>query len=178
MIIIAQLIGLFGLISHVMSFQQSRRGRVLVLLMVGCIFWAVHFLLLGFYTAAVLNLIAAVRSWVFYKFKDRTNKTLLNMFLLILIVSTLVTWQGPISVLPLLASVFSTYASWGVSAQTIRWLTIPSPVLWFVHNVFAGSIGVIADSMVLSSILVGLYRHRNTRERTDVVLKTTTQKMP
>jgi len=178
MILLAQLIGLLGLFSHVMSFQQKRRGRVLVLLMVGCIFWTIHFFLLGFYTAAVLNLIAAVRSWIFYKYKDRTRTTLLNTFLLALLISTLLTWQGPISMLPFLASVFSTYASWGVSAQTIRWLTIPSPILWFAHNVVAGSVGVIADSAVLASILIGLYRNRNVRERTDIVRATTTQKMP
>lgn len=161
MLVIAQIIGFFGLASHVASFQQKTRGRVLLFLMVGCCFWFIHFSLLGFYTAAVVNLILAIRSFVFYRFKNRDNPLILYGFMMAFIIATILTWQGLISLLPLIACLLSTYAGWQMSAQRIRWFTLPVPLFWLVHNIFAGSIAaVIADTSVFISIIVGLWRHR------------------
>lgn len=161
MILLAQAIGFLGLTSHVLSFQQKTRGKVLLFTMIGCIFWALHFSLLGFYTAAAVNLVVALRSFVFYRYKNRDNHLLLYGFMIIFIVSTALTWQGMISSLPLVACLISTYASWQMSAQKIRWFTLPVPILWFSHNILAGSIAaMIADTSVFISIVVGLWRYR------------------
>lgn len=174
--LLAQFIGLLGIISHIICFQQSRRGRVLFIMAIGCFFWAIHFTLLGFYTAAAANIIAALRSFVFYKYKKRDSSLVMYGFIAVFLLATVLTWQGPISLFPLLASIFSTYAGWAVSAQKIRWLTLPAPMFWLMHNVTVHSIGVVSDTLVLISIIVGLYRHRNTREHTDIVRKRSFQK--
>lgn len=159
--LLAQLIGFFGLACHVICFQQSKRGGVLLFTMLGCVFWATHFLLLGFYTAALINLLVAVRSFVFYEVKSHRSDTLLYVFTSLFVVSTLMTWQGPISLLPLAAVIISTYAAWQLSAQKIRWITLPTPVIWFVHNAIAGSIpAMISDASIFTSIVVGLRRYR------------------
>ena len=171
MIWLAQAIGLLGFAAHLLSFQQSRRGRLLVLYVVGAIFWTIHFILLGFYTAAAMNAIAALRSYVFYKYKKRDNNLLVYIFMAVLVVVTAFTWQGYISLLPLIASLISTYASWAESAQKIRWLTLPAPIAWFTHNIQVGSIGAVADTTVFVSILIGLFRHKDTQEKTDTTKK-------
>ena len=170
MMLVAQLVGFLGLASHVLSFQQARRGRVLLLTMIGCVFWATHFLLLGFYTAAVINIVVAVRSYVFFKYKDRRTNKLLYGFILFCVASTIATWQGSVSLLPLAATTISTYASWQMFAQRIRWLTLPVPILWLAHNAVAGSVpAMIADVSVFVSIAVGLWRHRHTGKSAKVV---------
>ena len=171
MIWLVQAVGVLGIVSHVASFQQSRRSRVLLLLMLGCVFWTVHFGLLGFYTAAAANLVAAVRSYVFYAYKRRENNWVLYGFIAAIAAVAVLTWQGPMSLLPFVASLFSTYGGWSASAQRIRWLTLPAPLFWLAHNVLARSVGVVSDVVVLMSIVVGLYRHRGTLERTDTVQK-------
>lgn len=161
MIILAQVIGFLGLTIHVLSFQQKTRGKVLLFTMIGCLFWALHFSLLGFYTAAAVNLVVALRSLVFYKFTNRDNRLMLYGFMAAFVISTIFTWQGIISLLPLAACLLSTYASWQMSAQRIRQLTLPMPMLWFIHNFIAGSIAaMIADTSLFISIVVGLWRYR------------------
>lgn len=173
MMLLAQLIGFFGLASHVLSFQQKTRGKVLLLTMLGCIFWTFHFSLLGFYTAAAVNLIVVVRSFAFYQFENRENPLMLYVFMLIFVVATTLTWQGLISLLPLIACLLSTYSNWQISAQKIRWFTLPAPLFWFTHNVIAGSIAaMIADTSVFVSIIVGLWRYRQTGKHPKTVQDT------
>lgn len=161
MMLLAQAIGFLGVAANVISFQQKTRGKVLFILTIGCFFWTLHFSLMGFYTAAAMSLIASLRFYIFYKYKKRDSNLLLYGFIGLSILLTVVTWQGFISILPFLATAFGTYAAWQMSAQKIRWLTLPTPMFWFAHNIIAGSIAaLISDVSVFISIVVGLWRYR------------------
>lgn len=121
----------------------------------------IHFILLGAYTAAAINVIAAIKSYVYYRNKRRDSWAIPVIFTGILVLSTAVTWQGIISLLPFMAGLIGTYALWMASAQRIRWLMLPGSLFWIVHNILVVSPTAVASDMInIGSILLGLWRHR------------------
>lgn len=74
-------------------------------------------------------------------------------------VSTYITWQGPISLLPLLASTIGGIALWHKDPKSIRRWALIVPPLWFTYNVIVGSYpGMIIEIIMFTSNLVGEYR--------------------
>ena len=63
---ISQVIGFVGTIVSFIIFQQNKRSRIIGLQILSTSLFAVHYILLGAFTGAALNLIAVTRSIVFY----------------------------------------------------------------------------------------------------------------
>lgn len=159
----AQLVGWMAMVFIVLSFQAKHRQRIILLILVGSIAWAAHFLLIGAYTGALLNLIGAARAFAFYKYggSDSRSPWLLWGFITLFLVAGIATWQGPISILPTLGMMISNIALWQRNEQRIRLLILLVSPLWLAYNVLSGSLpGVLNECFVTSSVLIALWRYR------------------
>lgn len=155
-----QLIGLFAVAISLSIFQINDRRKMLKLNIAAAIIYSVHFFLLGATTGAAMNLIAAGRSFAFFN----TNPNKRHLWVLfaacvVSIVGALLTWQGPLSLLPLAGSVSSGFAFWQKNPKhNRRWALISSP-MWFVYNSISGSYpGMIIEVITVISNFVGQYR--------------------
>lgn len=107
-----------------------------------------------------MNLVGAGRSYVFMKVKQDSNNTwILFSFIIIGVLATAISWQGYISMLPLLATSAVAVASWQNNPKHIRRLMMLAPPLWFAYNAISGSYpGMVIEIIMLASNLVGQYR--------------------
>ena len=170
-VIIAHIIGVVGLILFAFSFQAATAKRLLLLRILAGVAMAVHFVLLGAYTAAAVNLIAAIKTLIYYRVTRRDSWAIPVIFTGVLLISTSLTWQGIISLLPFAAGLISTYVLWIGSSQRIRLYMLPVSLLWITHNIIVLSpAAIMSDIINISSIIVGLWRHRAARK--DTVQKT------
>lgn len=128
--------------------------------MVGQILYAIHFMLLGAMTGSVMNLIGAVRSYLFAKFNDSKKPIVLFWsFIVTYLIATILTWHGLTSLLPMVGMITGTIAFWQSKPQHIRLLGLISPPLWFTYNFVSGSYpGMLAEIVLLTSNLIGIYR--------------------
>lgn len=167
LLIVTHAIGAVGLILFALSFQAATAKRLLLLRVLAGVAMAVHFALLGAYTAAAVNLIAAIKTFIYYRVTRRDSWAVPVIFTGILLISTSLTWQGGISLLPFAAGLISTYALWLSSSQRIRMYMLPVSFLWITHNILVMSpAAIISDIINITSIIIGLQRHRDTRTRT------------
>lgn len=161
--IVTQLIGGVALVCVVLAYQAETRQRIMYLQFAGSLLFATHFLLLGAMTGAALNLVAALRAFVFakYKHQKRPLTPLITIIGLFVIVCGL-TWEGPRSLLPMIAMVASSIGFWQLHTQRIRWMvSATSSPLWLIYNVLSGSIpGIATEVLNMVSALVGLWRYR------------------
>ncbi len=158
---IAQIIGFIALVFAMISYQMKTQKGIVVIQIVSCTFFAVHFLLLNAYTGALMNFIAAVRSVVFANKDKKWGKSnwWIVFFSLVCVVAVGFTWEGALSLMPMLGMVLTSIA-WGIEkASLVRLISLPSSPLWIVYNIICGSTaGVLTEAFVMVSIITAMIR--------------------
>jgi len=156
--ILIQFVGFVAVGVSLWVFQINNRHTMLKLMVLSALLYATHFYFLGAYTGAAMNLLGAGRNIVFIKSNNRT-KWLPAGFIVLFVIATIITWQGPLSLLPLGGMIGGTLAFWQTNTSRIRRLALMSPPLWFTYNFISGSYpGMLIEVIMLSSNLIGTWR--------------------
>lgn len=167
--ILAQAVGLVALLLSAVSFQQNTHKRIMLCQTAAGFLFALHFYLIGAPTGAVTNTIAGVRGIIFYH-RDKkwaANKVWPVLFCVAFVASGLLTWQGPLSLLPILAMVINTFTFAATDPAVVRTTILFSSPLWLAYNIVSLSIpGIINESFVICSTIVGIFRFDRGRLRT------------
>lgn len=143
------------------SFQAARRRRVILLQVVACGLWAVHFTALGAYAGAWFNLLALVRGLLALAAeRDGRLRRLVLLFIPAAWGLALATAEGPTDLLLPVALTLTTLAQWASRLVSLRLLMLFSSAPWLAYSLLAGSWGGIAnESLNVASSLIGLFRH-------------------
>ena len=105
--LIAQIVGYVAIAESVFIFISNKREKILIFKLIDDALWFTNMVLMGAYTGAVLNAIAIVREIIFFnrgKKKWATHKFWLFFFMIVMLVSPVLTWAGPVSILPAMGS--------------------------------------------------------------------------
>ncbi len=162
--VIAQIVGIAGMVTVVVMYLGRQRKTILLSRCIGDILWFTHYLLIGANSGAALNVVGLCRETVFLnkgKKKWASHPFWLYFFLGITICSCLLTWEGPISLLPMAGSCSAVLSFWCTKPIHIRLLAIPVQILWLLYGVlpFHPSIQtVLCNSFALVTIGVGLWQ--------------------
>lgn len=158
---VVQLIGFIALGVAILVYQFNTRKQILIVLSLASLLFSVQFFLLGAYSGAVLNLINIARNYAFHKYRYRTwSAVVLWGFVAIFGAATALTWQGSLSLLPAIGMISGAFANWQPEAKHIRLLSLISPPAWFIYAAAVHSYaGMVAEVLILNSILVGMYRY-------------------
>jgi hypothetical protein len=164
--IFIQLIGFVGVLFGVISFQPKKRKNILRFQLLSNLFWVIHFFLLGAVTGAALNGAGALRAYLFDKYNKRTSQSqwLLIGVISLMVALVLLTWQGWISLLPMIGMIVATIGFWQRDEQRIRLFLLFASPWWLSYNALSGSYaGVVSEVLATTSILVALWRYRRQR---------------
>lgn len=155
-----QSIGIIAVAVSLTIFQINSRNKMLQLGMIAALIYALHFFLLGARTGAAMNLIAAGRSYVYFKTTpDKRHTWILLAIGVVSVLGALLTWQGPLSLLPLLGTLSSGLAFWQTKPKNIRRFALISSPLWFAYNAVSGSYpGMFIEVVMICSNFIGQYR--------------------
>lgn len=152
MFVISQIIGLVAFGVHASSFWQKDRRRILLLEVFDCILYSIHYFMLGAWTGGFINIIGAVRSGSFiYKNKNKFMSTnaLPVIFVFLYVLNAILTWQGPITLLPTLGSTIMMLTIWQHNTKLIRRNGIIVQLLWLSYAIFVGSWVVVGTEIIL-----------------------------
>lgn len=122
-------------------------------------------ILAGRYDGAAASFVAAIRSFLFL-FKERAKDNKIFWFCFLAhAVAGVVTWQSPISMLTIVATLVLTATNWFGSVNVIKWGTIISDACWTVFDMMSGVyVEGLKDLMALISNAIGLWRGRTAAE--------------
>lgn len=141
----------------ILSFQFKERTKIVACLLVSCILIAVHFMLLGHWTAVCLGILAALR---FATSLFSTSKKFMLFFVFMTLVLTALTYNGLLSLLAGSGGCFGTMASFCREDKRLRQLMLVGTSLWIIHNALAGSPGaVLMEAIFIASNVVGYFRY-------------------
>lgn len=159
-----QLIGFLAMAFGIGSFQAKKRVHIILIQSIASCLWVVQFALLGTFTGAALNLIAIFRGITYMfkgKYKPFSGIWMPIIFSSLFIAVGILTWEGPISLLPTFAMTVSSFALFITKEKAIRLLSLAVSPPWLVYDVLAGTIaGTLAEVFSLISIIIALIRFR------------------
>ncbi|MEN8905051.1 MAG: YgjV family protein [Clostridiales bacterium] len=160
--IITQIIGLFGFISIVYSFQNNDRRKILYFQILGNILFCLHFYLIGSPTGSAMNFLGIVRGLLFNQRNDKKwadNVIFMYIFLFVFSLAGYLTWEGIFSFLPTLGAVIGTIGLWIKNPSRIRTLCLIASPCWLIYNIHSNSIaGILTETFVTVSIIVAIVR--------------------
>lgn len=165
----AQVIGVIALIAAFISFQQTKRKKFLFFQIIASLSYALHYLLLNALSGVATGLISISKNLIFYKYEKQNKK--INVFIFItlqilVIICGIITYNGLISLLPILTTLISTYGSWQKDLKKTYTFVMFNSILWVIYNFFVGGYVLIINSVIeLIGGIIGFVKVSNKRKK-------------
>ena len=163
-----QLIGFVGLATSILAFQFKKHRGIVLCKMSSELIFALQYILLGAWTAAVLDGISVIRNTLYTNFVKRGRSTLpvIIDFCAFVVVTGIVTFDGWLSLLPIAAKLLTTISYGMKNEKLLRFITLPSCIMWSIYNLQVGSLGgALGDTLTLASLLIGIYKFDIKKEK-------------
>ena len=161
MIVAAWIFGGLGVLFNALIYQQTSRKRILSTKRIADCLWTAHYVFLSAFSGAGICAIGILRETVFLK-EDKKwaqGKRWLIFFLLLSIISAILTWKNAFSILPTAAAALSVFSFWKGDPKLTKILSYPISACFMIYNLTCLSyMGIVNEMIVLVSTTVGLIR--------------------
>ena len=156
-----------------MSIQNKEKEKILYFQFLSNMLYGMSYFLLKIPIAAIMDTLGGLRCFVFfYKTKKHQDISLswLFIFCILIIILGIINYNGIISLIPILISIFYAISSWSKDATWIRIIFLLAAFLWVYYNIVVGAyVAVLGNILEIISGIVSLYRFnkpKNKPERT------------
>lgn len=143
---VPQLFGYLAFVFGVGCFLQKRDLHFKVMMSLECLAYVIHFWLLGNLTAMASTAVSLGRSVVSIRTRSPWAG---GFFICMSLAMGVLFYQGPFSVLPILAACCGTTALYWLDGIRMRALMMVGTLLWLLNNILSGSIGGTALELVI-----------------------------
>ncbi len=169
--IITQSLGLISTIFFLLSYLVKSNKKLYLLQASGCAIFSIQYLLLGAYSGCLSQIFVIVRNLMLSKYNNWAwvrSKIWVPFFITIAATITYFTWQGPISIIPMIVMVSGTVGLWTNNAGIIRLvgLTLISPP-WIVYDILVGAYVAIVNEVVLMVFILSSIKKFGWRQMID-----------
>lgn len=163
--IVAQIFGLFAMLSLFLIYQQKSRKKLIIAKLSADICWVAHYLCLGGIAGMIPNAVGIFRELVFINRKDKAwaNKLVWPIvFIAINFGLGVATFHSFYNILPIAASAFVTVSLWIDNPKLTKIITIPVCIAFMIYDFYVKSyIGMINESISIVSIIMFFIKERN-----------------
>ena len=168
--IVGQICGIIAMLFSILTFQMNTHKKMMVMQINCAAFFVVSYWLLNEPTGAVVNIVSIVRNAVFYHRDKRlfSGKGWVIGFAVAMALGGLLSWNGPVSLLMIVAMVFNTLSVSCTDPQMVRKIMLLSSPLTLIYNSICFSVGGIANSsLAIISTVSALVRTAKKQQQTD-----------
>ena len=166
---IAQIIGLLAVATFLLSYQQKRRPQIILFNLISRFLYILQYLLLGAFTGAVFDILAAIAS----VFAGKKQVGFIKKHIKLIIVTTnvcvlaagiiiAVLNKSILDLFALMGVLLEINALWLTKEKAIRIVSLCSAPFWFTYNFLSCAYGsAIGNILTIISIAIALFRYRN-----------------
>ena len=164
MILLAQIIGVFAVITFLLSYQQKKRKNIIVWNATSRILYILQYLMLGAFEGVVLDILGTVSSVAAQKKDSKIIKKNLIFFIiginLLILTAGLFLYENIFSLFPIVGVILHTSAFWITEEKIIRRVSFIGSPFWLVYNLASLAYGsAIGDILSMISIGTAIYRY-------------------
>ena len=161
--LLVQLIGITGAAIFIFSYQIKSNKKLYFAQIFANVLFIIQFYFLGGMSGSLCTFLCVVRNALLMKvdkWKFVGQKATMVIFCLMFVAASIVTWNGIISIFPVIACVSNTIGYWTNNARYIRITSgfVCSPA-WLTYDIYTRSIGgTINDSLTIISVIISIVR--------------------
>lgn len=164
MVILAQVLALFAILFWVISILLKNKKNILLMQVIANGIYGIEYLLLGAFSAASMNFLSFLRLLVYYFYallNIKMPKWILFVFIALVLLFGIITYDGLISLLPIIITVLYTYAFWQNNLNVARIIYIVAAIIWIYYNYEVGAyVGIIGNILEITTGLISLIKYR------------------
>lgn len=160
--ILIQFFGLLALLSWVSSVQWKSKSGILKLQILASVFYCLHYSFLDAYSAAAVSVVSILRLLTIFIIEKKGNRpgwVVLALFEILLVVVAVFTFNGALSLIPIIITALYTYSTWQSNTKILRIVFFIGGWLWIYFNYNVGSfVLIIGNSLEIISSAVSYIR--------------------
>lgn len=164
-LIIGQILGIVAPIVTFISYQVNSKNKLLILQTVATVTICISYLLLGGNSGFALNIVCIIRNLTFFFLdpKSKANRIAAVILALAMGGMGMLSWEGPVSVLMVVALMANTiFMSFG-DPQLLRKSVIGTSSLILTYNIFMAHPtigGIMNESIAIVASIIGVLIYR------------------
>ena len=155
-------IGYFAVFLGLFNYVSVRRRPIFVVKGITDALWIINFTLYGLKTAALIQCINLVRTVVFSCREKKTwaaHSALLVVFLLCALASPLLTWAGPVSLLPAVGSVLCCVGYYMRRPLALKCVVLLGMFFWMGYSILSANFPALLGNLFgVVSLVIGIVR--------------------
>lgn len=161
----AHICALIGFIFLIISTQVKEKNKILLFQSLFSFFFFLQYILLGVYSAGILNLVSLIRNIVYYKNTNKisTYSIIILTFLvgLICTICDMKNYIFIISVIPLIINLLYAYSLSKNNIVLIKKVFLVCSIIWVMYDYFVKAyIGLICNSLEMLSYVMYFIRSK------------------
>lgn len=164
MVILAQVLASLAILFWVISILLKNKKNILLMQVIANGIYGIEYLLLGAFSAASMNFLSFLRLLVYYFYallNIKMPKWILFVFIALVLLFGIITYDGLISLLPIIITVLYTYAFWQNNLNVARIIYIVAAIIWIYYNYEVGAyVGIIGNILEIITGLISLIKYR------------------
>ena len=154
--ILSQIFETIALVILIYSFQKNEKDELLKLQVFSSLFFSIQYIFLNAITGCLMNFMTLIRNMIFRKSK---NIKYLIIVIILMILLSIISYNGPISLLPTIAVILYSIAIWQNNLTITRIVEVISCTLFIIYNIkFYAITGLISTIIELLSALIAIFR--------------------
>ena len=172
LILFAQIIGLFAVITFLLSYQQKKRKNIIVWNSTSRMLYIIQYLMLGAFEGAILDILGMASSVAAQKKDNEIIKKNLRFFViginLLILAVGICLYENIFSLFPVVGVILHTSAFWISEEKIIRRISFLGSPFWLIYNLANFAYGsAIGDILTMISIGTAIFRY-DIREKTNL----------
>ncbi len=171
---IAQILGFAAMLLGYFVFCFRQRGKIIAAKAACDFAYAVHYFMLAQWTGAAVCTVNIFRGILFSqrgKYKWSSSVMLPIVFLVLTVGSSLLTWTGPESLLPMVGSCLAVLGYWCTNTSHLRKLNFVGISLWAAYSVITMSVPSLLSNLIYLSSIVRTEIKEALRKRREIMLE-------
>ena len=161
--IIGQILGIVATVITGISYQTNDKKRLLIIQSAATLSTCLGYLFIGAWSGFALNIVCLVRNGVFFFLKKESPlyRGAAVALAVLMVAVGLLSWQGWISVLIIVALALNTLFMAFGTPQTLRYSVLFTSSLVLAYNICVFTIGgILNEGLSIVSSFIGILRYR------------------
>ena len=168
MVIIGQIMGWLAAILTFASYQCEDHKKLIAVQTLSTLSTCISYLFLNAWSGMLLNIVCLARNFIIYRkdIKFFTYSFWPYALAIVMGIMGVLSWQGPMSLLIVVALVANTLFLYFPNVQNLRKSILITSTMVLMYNLYYNVWGGVVNEMIaIVSSAIGLYRYKNTKQK-------------
>ena len=163
MVLTGQILGWLAALLTFLSYQCKDHKKLIVVQTLSTLSICISYLFLNAWSGMLLNFVCLIRNFIIYRKDIKVFSYSFWPYVLAGIMGIMgaVSWQGPMSLLIIIALAVNTVFLYFPNVQNLRKSILLTSTMILIYNVYFNVWGGVVNEMIaITSSIIGLYRYK------------------